>query len=299
MKPIRNFLLTMALLSCSCVAGWSQASTPEAALAEMATATKIEDVEKHLPVKLHDALEALSPKEKTEFRKEFLISERLGREGVKLLKTDDGRSWDVVAADGDRKGSISVKNSFMSGSDALVLLQAKEKESDKSHTFVVSMRLEEGEWRVTGAGGFQEMDFESEEFLSQFRRNSGHEDSQAAAFLRTLNTCMIAYASAYPTVGFPASLNALSSGENSEPSPEHAMLIGPLSVTGPLVKDGFEFHYNLIDPGNVEGHQGKYRITATPVEFGKTGTRSFFTDETAVIRFTTEDREANENDPPL
>jgi hypothetical protein len=35
------------------------------------------------------------------------------------------------------------------------------------------------------------------------------------------------------------------------------------------------------------------------VEYGKTGSRSFFTDQTGVLRFTTENRPAHEKDEPL
>ena len=39
--------------------------------------------------------------------------------------------------------------------------------------------------------------------------------------------------------------------------------------------------------------------TARPVAPGKTGYRSFFADETGVIRATSEDRAANVSDPPI
>jgi len=39
--------------------------------------------------------------------------------------------------------------------------------------------------------------------------------------------------------------------------------------------------------------------TARPVERGRTGYRSFFADQTGVIRATSEDRAANVSDPPI
>ena len=42
-----------------------------------------------------------------------------------------------------------------------------------------------------------------------------------------------------------------------------------------------------------------YTLTARPLVYYRTGTRSFFTDETGVIRMTAEDRAATADDPPL
>jgi oxalate decarboxylase/phosphoglucose isomerase-like protein (cupin superfamily) len=91
----------------------------------------------------------------------------------------------------------------------------------------------------------------------------------------------------------------LAGGETQQPSPDHAMLLDLAFSTEPLVRNGYEFRYTLINAGNLEGTEGRYQITATPVEFGKTGSRSFFTDQTAVLRFTTENRPSNADDPPL
>jgi hypothetical protein len=307
-KLSRSLSLTITFVFCSCMSCWSQGGTPEAALEEIATATKVEDVEKHFPTKFLQMIDDLPPKEKAELRremgKEILIGEHLKRSGLQLRKTGDGRAWEVVQDDGELKGAVVVKNSFISGVDALVLLQATDHERhaadhDRSQTFAISMRLEDGEWRITGAGNFHELDLESEEFFGRFRHSPRDADSGAVTLLRTLTTSLMTYASTYPVIGFPASLNALAGAENAEPSPEHSGLLPPGFAGDPMVRDGYEFHYTLIDPGNLEGRQGKYRITAHPVEFGKTGAKSFFTDESAVIRSTTENREANENDPPI
>lgn len=285
MRIIRHLSLVTTFVFCSCMAGWSQASTPEAALEEIATATKVGDVEKHFPTKFLKMIDNLSPQEKTELRremaKELLISEHLKKEGLQLRKAGDGNTWEVVKDDGELKGTIAVKKSFISGVDALVLLQAKDRENeekDRSMTFAISMRLDDGEWRVTGAGDFREFDLESEEFLGKFHQSPRTADTMAISFLRNLTTCLITYASAYPAVGFPASLEALSGDESSEASSDHARLVEPGVTGNPVIRGGFEFRYQLVDPGNAEGRQGKYRITVRPVEFGKSGTISLFTE---------------------
>jgi hypothetical protein len=60
----------------------------------------------------------------------------------------------------------------------------------------------------------------------------------------------------------------------------------------PATKTGYTFTYvpGLADPGDTAANGGpcgsvvSYAITATPVSFGGTGNRGFFTDQTGVIR---------------
>jgi hypothetical protein len=110
--------------------------------------------------------------------------------------------------------------------------------------------------------------------------------------MRTIVTNLIAYSTSYPDVGYPERLQALSGPPDAEPSAEHAMLMDPSFWEDPPIHDGYEFHYTRVAPDD-------FRLTAVPVEYGKTGTLSFFTDATGVIRSTAENRTPNENDQPL
>ncbi len=58
-------------------------------------------------------------------------------------------------------------------------------------------------------------------------------------------------------------------------------------------KDGYIFTFST-DAGN-----DSFAIYATPITYGETATRSFFTDETGVIRYTAEHRPATVDDIPL
>ncbi len=57
------------------------------------------------------------------------------------------------------------------------------------------------------------------------------------------------------------------------------------------VKDGYVFSMGSFGRG--------FTVGATPMIYGSTGTRSFFADETGVIRYTREERPATAEDPPL
>jgi len=63
------------------------------------------------------------------------------------------------------------------------------------------------------------------------------------------------------------------------------------SVLGSGTKDGYAF--------STSGDANTFTASASPLSFGSTGTRSFFTDESGVIRYTREDRPATVEDSPL
>jgi hypothetical protein len=63
-------------------------------------------------------------------------------------------------------------------------------------------------------------------------------------------------------------------------------------------KSDYVFRYNA-GAADRRGRIEAYTVTASPVVFGKTGLKNFFTDETGVIRETSQDREATRTDPLL
>lgn len=118
--------------------------------------------------------------------------------------------------------------------------------------------------------------------------------------LRTINTGVLEYSATYDD-GYPPSLQSLgppSSGRTA--SCESADLIDQTLASGR--KSGYVIEYipgptiTKRKPGCPTGVK-TYGIVARPVEFGVSGTRSFFTDESGIIRWTSEDRAAGPNDP--
>lgn len=136
------------------------------------------------------------------------------------------------------------------------------------------------------------------------RHLAGYNGVQTApSTLRTLNTAMITYASTY-NQGFPDSLRKLGPPPKGQPDMNHADLVeGVLAGLGKgatgtsFVKAGYKFTY-MPGPGAF-GRIATYTVTARPLEHGKTAMRSFFTDQSNVIRATTENRDANARDTPI
>jgi hypothetical protein len=288
MKRIWQFALILLSINMVPSAKALQAGTPEEALEEMATANDIETVIKHLPVKVQEFMEKLPLPQRAAMAEKMLVKRNLEREGGELAKSSDGRTWELVEKEGRHKATIRWKKTFVSGNDALVQVEIKE----EHHTglMMVGMSYEDNEWRVMEVGEWRGTDVESELLPKTASGATGSGDA-AVSVLRTLNTALVTYAVSYPAQGYASTLRNLSGEGDQEPSPEHAMLIDNAFLQEPAIKNGYEFRYVRSGPEH-------YQITATPVQPGE-GVASFFTDESCVIRSTSEGRPANANDPPL
>ncbi len=119
--------------------------------------------------------------------------------------------------------------------------------------------------------------------------------ASSVASLRTINTAAVTYSSTYDR-GFPASLAALGPPANGRsPDANAAGLIDEILASGK--KSGYAFTYTVTSTGPKGGIVG-YAVHADPVVPGSTGTKHYFTDQSAVIRAES-DKPANENSPPL
>jgi type IV pilus assembly protein PilA len=113
------------------------------------------------------------------------------------------------------------------------------------------------------------------------RSKIGPNEASAVASLRTLNDACVMYSTTYG--GYPAALGnlATATAQNTQASSAAADMIPPDLATG--TKSGYLFTYTKgeTDPaGNVL----TYSITAVPVVSGTTGQRSFYTDQSGLIR---------------
>ena len=127
--------------------------------------------------------------------------------------------------------------------------------------------------------------------------------------LRTINTAMVTYDSTY-LHGFAPSLAALGPPPPSAPGAP-AAVASPSCLGADLIddvlaaggKNGYVFQLT-VGPSTGKDSQGcpmgiqTYSISARPIS-RKTGLNSYFTDQTGVIRETTEERPATVKDKPI
>jgi hypothetical protein len=132
-----------------------------------------------------------------------------------------------------------------------------------------------------------------QEQMAQFR---AFDIQEAQAHLRTINVACTTYRSTYEK-GFPEKLADLGSTQCQAFSGPHcAGLIDEVLASGSI--SGYNIIYKptrLGRSGLVKG----YQVWASPQKAAKPPLRSFYVDQTGVIRFTDEGRPASENDPPL
>jgi type IV pilus assembly protein PilA len=114
-------------------------------------------------------------------------------------------------------------------------------------------------------------------------------ESIAVGSLRTLYDAELQFEALHPEKGFSRTIAELG------PSPGAGLI-------DPVLASSMKHHYLFVfTPGtpSAAGTTDKYSISCRPRRYNRDGTRSFFTDATGVIRYTTEDRAANSTDPAL
>ena len=107
-------------------------------------------------------------------------------------------------------------------------------------------------------------------------------EASAVEGLRAIQSAETAYATTYPSVGYSASLSALSEGSSASAcaaSSTQACLIDSTLASG--TKSGYTitWHSDGLSPSV------SYSMNADPVLRGSSGQRSFFTDFPGVIRY--------------
>ena len=135
-------------------------------------------------------------------------------------------------------------------------------------------------------------------------------EASAVGSLRTINTAVEVYATTFEN-GFPSNLEALG-GASSDASCNHAALLGAPLTSGR--KTGYIFTYTpqypdgatapVISPkaaakGCTAGGASGFTVTAEPLQRNTTGMRSFFSDQTGVIRAAGIGETATADSPPI
>jgi hypothetical protein len=137
------------------------------------------------------------------------------------------------------------------------------------------------------------------------RPHPGANEAWAASTLRTLNTALATYASQF-NQGFPDSLHKLGQErEGQPPDASHADLVDPVmagrtqgGTPTSFVKSAYTVTYRP-GPRDKDGKITTYTITARPIKQRAGSWRSFFTDKSAVIHATAEDRDPTAQDPEI
>jgi type IV pilus assembly protein PilA len=128
-------------------------------------------------------------------------------------------------------------------------------------------------------------------------------EASAVESLRTLNSAATIYATSWG-VQYPNNLAVLGGATTVPATCTLAELIDPQLAAAKAApgKSGYKFTYTgTTAVPAVKGCKGfqQYTIAAVPLNIGQTGQRGFFTDESGVIRFTTNGKPPTIASPPL
>ena len=109
-------------------------------------------------------------------------------------------------------------------------------------------------------------------------------ESSAVGSMRSINTAEVAYATAYPNIGYSANLANLGGAAPCSATTTTACLIDDiLAKSNVTAKSGYTNVYGGVT--TAAGINTGYTITTDPANRGTTGQRSFFTDQSGVIRY--------------
>ena len=117
---------------------------------------------------------------------------------------------------------------------------------------------------------------------------SAANEAGAVGSLRTITGAERQFSEQHPEKGFASSLSELGPSEGGQ--------LDAALASG--TKSGYIFTISLAARDSA-GRITKYAVTASPQTFNKTGMRSFFTDESGVIRYTPQNRPAAVSDTAL
>lgn len=263
------------------------------------------------PENLQNALQQLPEAEQAAFERTFLVSERAKEAGVTLRRSEafpvilevEEKSPANDEGEAGKLVKVELEKRLSDGYECLLRLRVDSPHAGESEPMIlVWMRLEDGQWRVLQVqptmGGPETVNFDDPKSVDKFRMRAANVNEAAAVgSLRTYNTALVTYSSAYPELGFPSSLAVLGGAAPCDTATaEHACLVDPTLGTEPFERSGYRFSYQ----SNANGRPGtSYILIARPITVNVTGKRSFLTDESGVIRYTEEDRDPTTEDPPL
>jgi hypothetical protein len=257
---------------------------PEAALSEALSAACRQDAEAFASVLTLDnaaAYRALPAPQRKALMKRFVLLEDPGRPLFSTSATDHR----IVRCE---TPSISTEMRFgdTRSRENLAFIHLEipiPGEASRSITF--GLVREGGNWKLLSVGLIL-LDIPSMEKQWEQADLEAHENDAIAA-LRKLAMALETYRRAYGKL--PDALDTLGPAPRGGISPEAAGLIDAELSAGN--KGGYAIRYRIVPAsGNLseeEANQAaKFELAATPVEYGKTGRRSFFLDSGGILRGT-------------
>ena len=158
----------------------------------------------------------------------------------------------------------------------LVVKDSTDTADANTRRVIMGLVKENGHWRLLSLGLLLlDLPTLAEEWDRAEIQNN---EKSAVASIKELSAALEKYRVTYARL--PQSLGDLGPSSTGVPKSDHAGLIEGELASGR--KDGYYFRYVIVGANEV-GAPAIYQLAAIPIEYGRTGTRSFFRDGTGII----------------
>lgn len=291
--------------------------TARQALLEMFFSKTPGTFEKHLPQATEAALRKAEPASGASMLAGFsAITTQLSARGQQLQTFEAGPTLLLIDDPlAHSKFEITVERDDLRGDEDEIELAFHGSKDGETQTagakfrLTLTMKQEAGSWRLNEISAAVGVSLSNPEFLKAMTKNmrptvtgvgttmpsssapqvmnlatasTAANESATVGAVRTLNTAEITYAATFPTHGFTCTLSDLGGmGGGNGVSEHQAMLIDPRLANGR--KNGYLFALS----GCNGTPSSRFSVTAVPAD-PNSGTRAFCSDESAVIRFSTD-----------
>ena len=158
----------------------------------------------------------------------------------------------------------------------LVLRDSTDTTDTNARSVTMGLVRESGQWKLLSLGVLLlDLPMLGEEWdRAEIQTN----EKSAVVSMKELAAAIEKYRVTYTHL--PQSLAELGPPTKGAPKSDQAGLVGTELAVGR--KDGYSFRYVIVGANNL-GAPAKYELAAIPLEYGRTGTRSFFRDASGVL----------------
>ena len=229
-----------------------------------------------LTVRNAQAFSRMTPATRTTLLKRFVLLDKPGQPHAEI---DASGNLNVFCATSDVSTQMQIGKPELRDNLAFISLTIKNSAAsneDDSHRVLMGLVREAGQWKLLSLGLLM-LDLPSlgEEWDRAEIKNN---EQSAIESMKNLVEAIEAYRKTHTRL--PDSLAVLGPPPQSLPKSEKADLIGAELAEGR--KAGYSFRYVIVG-ANASGAPARYELAAMPIEYGRTGLRSFFRDVLGVI----------------
>ena len=234
------------------------------------------DFARALTVRNAQAFSRMTSATRTTLLKRFVLLDKPGQPRAEI---DSSGNLSVYCATSDVTTQMQIGKPELRDNLAyisLTLKKAAASDEDDSHRVLMGLVREDGQWKLLSLGLLL-LDLPS--LAEEWDRAEINNNEQSAIdSMKNLAEAIEAYRKSYTRL--PDSLAVLGPPPHGTAKSEKADLIGAELAEGR--KDGYSFRYVIVG-ANALGAPAKYELAAIPIEYGRTGSRSFFRDTLGVL----------------